>query len=155
MLSYGLWSRHIHRPQQSPPSSGNSHSFSQKLQARKMLHSKHFLIHYFKPIFIYILITHDGQDPANDARREQTLSVWQLQIFTLCIQTLSPFLHRDQHAVRLLMFRAHLPSNTEGEDMKTEAHWKRLSCGNRNKMAYFIDTIKISFAQILLNQQSS
>lgn len=37
MLSYGLWSRHIHRPQQSPPSSGNSHSFSQKLQARKML----------------------------------------------------------------------------------------------------------------------
>lgn len=62
-------------------------------------------------------------------------------------------LHSCTRINMLLMFIAHLPSNTGGGQHEDRGTLETaISSGNRNMMGHFIYPIKISFTEILLNK---
>lgn len=108
--------------------------------AGELVHGKHFLIQCVKPllIYIYILITSvrgwEGVGGGGETHCEPTCQrVQELQFLQLARSRWQGGALRwgsfpgpaGGSTRSLLMFRAPLPSNTQGEDTRTQARWKR------------------------------
>lgn len=166
MLSYGLWSRHIHRPQQPPPPLLWEFPVLVSDVAGQKNAPQQTFSHTVCQTHIYIHLNYkwgvgsgkrdslwtDMWECAGAVDLPVVRSRWQRRL--LHSGSLSIPAQGSTHC--LLMFRAHLPSNTEGgrhEDR--DALEKAISCSNRNMMGYSIYPIKISFTEIVKQIYSS